>query len=251
MTVTTRTDGNVFVVTLNRPEKRNALDAAHAGAIDEAFDEFDRDQELRVAVLAGTADCFCSGADIAARVKGEQIMTERGLAGFTHRDRAKPVIAAVEGVAYGGGFELVLACDLVVASRGARFAMPEVKRGFVPAAGGAYRLGWALPGTTALELLLTGDPLPAERAHAYGLVTRLAEPGSALAAAVELARVIAGNAPLAVQSLRKITQAARTLTDTEAMALLTEEYAALRQTRDYREGPRAFLEKRPPRWTGT
>jgi enoyl-CoA hydratase/carnithine racemase len=251
VTVTTNSDGHVFVVVLDRPEKRNALDAAHARALDAAFDEFDRDHELRVAVLTGTADCFCSGADIAARVAGQQIMNERGLAGFTHRERAKPVIAAVEGAAYGGGFELVLACDLVVAARDARFAMPEVTRGFVPAAGGAYRLSWALPGTTAMELLLTGDPLTAERAHSYGLVTRLSAPGAARETAVALACEIAGNAPLAVRSVRKVVRAARTMNDSEAMALLTAEYAALQQTRDYREGPRAFLEKRPPRWTGT
>ena len=251
MTVQTHTDGNVFVVTIRRPDKRNALDEAHALALDAAFGQFERDIDLRVAVLTGTADCFCSGADIAARVAGQQIMNERGLAGFTHRERAKPVIAAVEGVAYGGGFELVLACDLVIAAETASFAFPEVKRGFVPAAGGAYRLSWALPGPVAMELLLTGAALPAKRAYAWGLVNRLSARGAALEAALELARDIAGNAPLAVRSARKVVLATRSMTDSEAMALLTAEYAALQQTADYREGPRAFLEKRPPRWTGT
>jgi enoyl-CoA hydratase len=250
MTVRSTHAGHVLVISIDRPDKRNAIDGAHAAALSQAMDEFDRDDELFVAVITGTSDCFCAGADLGARLAGEQVMTADGFAGITHRSRDKPLIAAVEGPAVGGGMEIVLACDIVVASRSATFALPEARRSVLPAAGGAYRLSRSLPPAVAMDMLLTGAPLDAERAYVLGLVSRLTESKKALADGLEAAHEVARCAPLAVRAARRIALRSRLLTEVEAMELTRTEYAAIKKTADFQEGPRAFVEKREPRWTG-
>jgi enoyl-CoA hydratase len=239
----------VLVVSIDRPERRNAIDGAHARDLAAAMDTLESDDGLLVGVLNGAGGCFSSGADLKARLAGERVMGAAGFAGITHRSGAKPLIAAVEGLALGGGFEMVLACDLVTASSTSRFALPEVLRSVLPAAGGAYRIGRVLPAVVANELLLTGAELDASRAFDLGLVNRLTEPGAALDAALELAERICAAAPLAVRAARRIAVAARTLPDAEARAFSDAEYAALKRTADFREGPRAYVEKRAPRWS--
>jgi enoyl-CoA hydratase len=243
-------EGHVLAIVIDRPERRNAVDGQHARALDEAMGVLESDDELFVGVLTGAGGNFSSGADLAARLAGERVVGERGFAGVTHRNRAKPLIAAVEGAAVGGGFEMVLACDLVTASSTARFALPEVLRSVVPAAGGAYRIGRVLPDRIAMEMLLTGMPLSAERAFELGLVNRVVPPGEARSAAMELAARICAAAPLAVRAARRIAIAAKTMSDDEAVELSRAEYSALKKTGDFREGPRAFVEKREPRWSG-
>ncbi|MFI5045673.1 MAG: enoyl-CoA hydratase-related protein [Acidimicrobiia bacterium] len=239
---------HILVVSMHREAKRNAVDRTLADAIDEALNELDDDPELWIGVLTGTPSVFSAGSDLTA---GGDYVTERGGEyGLIRRDRRKPLIAAVEGAAVGGGMEMVLACDLVVASRSARFGLPEVTIGALPTSGGLFRLPQAFPLNLARELVLTGAPVDADRAHAAGFVNLVTEPGDALAAAVELAGRICANAPVAVQaSLAAINGMARRLDDDgwEATAAAGRRIA---DTEDLREGIRAFLERRPPRWTG-
>jgi enoyl-CoA hydratase len=245
-----RPEPHVLLVVIDRPHRRNAIDAEHAERLSNAMDLLESDDELFVGILTGAGGVFSSGADLKARLAGERVMGPTGFAGVTHRSGTKPLIAAVEGTALGGGFEMVLACDLVTASSTARFALPEVLRSVLPAAGGAYRLGRVLPDRVATEMLLTGAELTAARAYDLGLVNRLTEPGGAYGAALERAREVCAGAPLAVRAARRVAHAARVLSEEEAMTLSAVEYAALQRTADFREGPRAFLEKRSPRWTG-
>src|SRR5246127_193982 len=186
--VLTERRARVLVVTINRPDQRNAINAAVADGIAAALDELDSDGELSVGVLTGAGKGFCAGMDLKAFVAGEiPSVGDRGFAGITRRSADKPLIAAVEGFAVAGGLEVALACDLLVAARGAKLGIPEVKRSLVAAGGGLLRLPRVLPRTVAMELALTGDPITAERAHDLGLVNRLAEPGGALDAALQLA----------------------------------------------------------------
>jgi enoyl-CoA hydratase/carnithine racemase len=240
-------DGDVLVVTIDRPEARNAVNTAVAEGLAAAVDRLDGDDGLRVGVLTGAGGTFCAGMDLKAFVAGERpFVGDRGFAGIVRRPPRKPLIAAVEGWAVAGGFEIALACDLIVAARDARFGIPEVKRGLVAAGGALIRLPRRIPYHLAVELALTGDPIDAERAHAVGLVARLAEPGGAVIAARELAGTIAANGPLAVAATKRI------LTADEAGAWerqgeITEPVFA---SEDAREGARAFAEKRPPVWRG-
>jgi enoyl-CoA hydratase len=250
VTIRMEREGHILVIVIDRPERRNAIDGEHAVALDEAMGVLESDETIFVGVLTGSGGNFSSGADLAARLAGERVVGERGFAGVTHRTGTKPLIAAVEGAAVGGGFEMVLACDLVAASVTARFGLPEVLRSVLPAAGGAYRVGRVLPDRIARELLLTGIPLNAQRAFELGLVNRLAPAGEARSAAMTLAEQICAAAPLAVRAARRIALAAPALSDDEAMELSRAEYAALKKTADFREGPRAFVEKREPRWSG-
>jgi enoyl-CoA hydratase/carnithine racemase len=231
----------VLVVTLERPEARNAVNLAVAEGIAAALDRLDGDDGLRVGILTGAGGTFCAGMDLKAFVAGERPHVEgRGFAGIVEGPPRKPLIAAVEGWAVAGGFEIALACDLIVAARDARFGIPEVKRGLVAAGGALLRL----PRRVALELGLTGDPIGAERAYEMGLVTRVVEPGEALAAAFELARTIAANGPLAVDATKRILATAE---DWERQA---EIVAPVFTSEDAREGATAFAEKRPPVWRG-
>jgi enoyl-CoA hydratase len=243
--------GAVQVVTINRPQARNALDAAVARGVAAAVDELDATDELRAGVLTGAGGFFSAGMDLKAFLRGETPAIEgRGLCGITRTPPRKPLIAAVEGGALAGGFELVLACDLVVAARGARFGVPEVKRSLVAAGGAALLLPQRVPRAVAVELLLTGEPMDAERAAAVGLVNRVVDEGTALDAAVELAGVIAANGPLAVAATKEIVQSVPAWGPEEMWARQDQVIAPVFASDDAREGSVAFAERRPPVWRG-
>ncbi|MET7680476.1 crotonase/enoyl-CoA hydratase family protein [Streptomyces sp. NPDC005423] len=243
--------GAVQVITINRPTVRNALDASVAAGVAAAVDELDESDDLRAGVLTGAGGTFSAGMDLKAWLRGETPAIEgRGLCGITVTPPRKPLIAAVEGWALAGGFELVLACDLVVAARTARFGVPEVKRSLVARAGAALRLPQRIPYAIALELLLTGDPVDAVRAASVGLVNRLTDEGEALAGALELAGAIAANGPLAVAATKEIARSAAGWTAAEGWARQAEIAAPVFSSQDAREGAAAFAEKRPPVWKG-
>jgi enoyl-CoA hydratase len=241
----------VLLVTLNRPEQRNAVNHAVAEGIAGALDRLDADSELRVGVLTGAGKGFCAGMDLKAFVAGERVGVEgRGFAGIVQRASAKPLIAAVEGFAVAGGFEIALACDLIVAARGARFGIPEVKRGLVAAGGALLRLPQRIPYHLAMELALTGDFIDASRACEVGLVSRVVEPGAAVDGALELAASIAANGPLALAASKRIVVEAPGWPVADRWALQAEITDPVRTSADAREGSVAFAEKRAPRWTG-
>jgi enoyl-CoA hydratase len=245
--------GNALVLRINRPEARNAVNADFARGIEAGIDRLEAESGLWVGVITGTADVFCAGADlklISAGRAGEMSTDRGGFAGLVTRQRAKPLIAAVEGPALAGGLEVALACDLIVASRTSVFGLPEVKRSLLAAAGGVHRLPAVLPRNVALEIGLTGDPISAERAHQLGLVNVLAEPGTALDAALDLAARVTANAPLAVQKTRALMVGLRHASEEEAMAAAVTAIAELTRTEDFGEGLTAFIEKRPPEWKG-
>jgi enoyl-CoA hydratase len=247
--VVTERHGRVLLVRMERPAKRNALDAAMTAGLDAALNELDDDPDLWAGVLAGTSVAFSAGTDLVA---GAGRPTPRGgTYGVVRRDRTTPLVAAVEGLAYGGGFELVLACDLVVAARSARFALPETARGLVANCGALFRGPRALPRNVAHEMLLTGDPLDAERAWSLGLVNRLVEPGGAEAAALELARRVCAHAPVAQRaSLRAAGEVFAEL-DARGWAATARAQEMITASTDAAEGLAAFREKREPRWGGS
>jgi enoyl-CoA hydratase len=249
MTVHVQLRGRVLVVTIDRPERRNAVDAATAAELERQWLRLDADDDVRVGILTGAGGHFSGGMDLQAFTDGQSPVTARGFGGLTGAPPRKPLIAAVEGHAAGGGFEMVLACDLVVASTTARFALPEVRRGLIAGAGGLLRLPARLPQNLAMQLSLTGEPLTGADAHRYGLVTVLTEPGQALPAALELADRIGSGAPLAVQASKAVVRAVGDAPD-RAAELQTTVGAGLFDSADAREGALAFLEKRPPQWVG-
>jgi enoyl-CoA hydratase len=243
--------GGVLVVTLNRPEARNAVNGALAEGVAAALDRLDAEEDLRVGIVTGAGGTFCSGMDLKAFVRGETpYVADRGFAGIAQRSARKPLIAAVEGYALAGGFEVALSCDLIVAARDARFGIPEVKRGLAAAAGGLIRLPKRIPYHLAMELALTGDPFGAERAYEVGIVNRLSEPGGALEAARELAAAIARNGPLALAASKQVVQQAPDWTEEEAWARQGEITGPVFASEDAQEGARAFAEKREPEWRG-
>ena len=249
--VLTDRHGRVLTITINRPDQRNAVNAAVAHGIAAALDELDADRGLSVGVITGAGKGFCAGMDLKAFVAGERPHVEgRGFAGITQRAADKPLIAAIEGFAVAGGLEVALACDLIVASKGARLGIPEVKRGLVAAGGALLRLPRALPRNIANELALTGDPLDAERAHALGLVNRLTDPGEALQTAHELAETIASNGPLALAATKRIMAEAPDWPDSEFFAHQGPIYEPVFASEDAREGATAFAERRTPEWKG-
>ena len=249
--VSTERRGRVLTITLNRPDARNAVNAALAQGVATALDELDRDAELQVGVLTGAGKGFCAGMDLKAFVSGESPHVEgRGFAGITQRSADKPLIAAVEGFAVAGGLEVALSCDLIVAARGAKLGIPEVKRSLVAAAGALLRLPQRIPYHVAMELALTGDPIDAERAYDLGLVNRLAEPGAAVEVALELADAIAANAPLALAASKRILIEAPTWDPNEAWVKQGEIAGPVFVSEDAREGATAFAEKREPVWKG-
>ncbi|GAB86288.1 enoyl-CoA hydratase [Gordonia rubripertincta NBRC 101908] len=248
--VVERRDG-VQVITINRPEAKNALNGAVAEGIAAAIDELEESDDLRVGVLTGAGGTFCSGMDLKAFLRGESPVVEgRGLGGITQAPPRKPLIGAVEGWAVAGGFELLLACDMVVAAENAKLGVPEVKRALVAGAGAAMLLPQRIPQAVALELLLTGDPISAERAAALGLVNRLTPPGGALDGAVELASAIAANGPLAVAVTKQIARSSSDWTIDEGWAKQMELIGPVMTSEDAREGATAFAEKRAPVWKG-
>ena len=241
----------VQIITINRPEARNALTGGVAGGIAAAVDELDADDALRVAVLTGAGGTFSSGMDLKAFLAGDvPIIEGRGFGGIAEAPPRKPLIGAVEGWAVAGGFELLLACDLVVAARDARLGVPEVKRSLVAGGGAALELPRRLPRAIAMELLLTGDPIDAVRAAELGLVNRLTEPGGALEGALALAATIAANGPLAVAATKQIALGAPDWTFAEGWARQGEIAMPVFGSEDAQEGARAFAEKRPPVWKG-
>ncbi len=241
----------VLVITINRPESRNAMTKAAAEAISAALDELDDRIDLRAAVITGAGGTFCSGMDLARFLAGERPITERrGFAGLVREPPAKPLIAAVEGYAIAGGFEIALACDLIVAAAGARFGLPEVKRGLTANAGGLIRLPTRIPYHVAMELALTGEMIDAGRAYELGLVNHVVEPGSALAHARTLGERIAANGPLAVAASKRVLVESAQWPAAEAFDRQSEIVEPVRTSDDAKEGARAFMEKRPAVWAG-
>jgi enoyl-CoA hydratase/carnithine racemase len=246
--VETEVRDHVLVITMVRHAKRNAIDGAMTLALDGALNRLEDDPDLWVAVLTGGPDMFCAGTDMAA-TSGPP--TERGgVYGVVGRTRTKPLIAAVEGIAYGGGFEVVMACDLVVAATTARFALPEVKRGLVATSGALFRASRVLPLNVAKELLVTGADLSPADAQRHGLVNRLTAPGGALEGAIALAGEITANAPIPVQQSIQVVDALASADDGRGWELTRAARRIIGESEDSREGVAAFFEKRPPRWTG-
>lgn len=244
-------EGALMVITINRPEVKNAVDRDVSYGVCAAVDELDAREDLRVGILTGAGGTFCSGMDLKAFLRGESPRVKgRGILGIARTPPDKPLIAAVEGYALAGGFEAVLACDLVVASRDAQFGLPEVRRGLAAAAGGLIRLPRLLPQRVAMELALTGAQVGAELLHHHGLVNRLVEPGQALAQSRVLAEQIIANAPMSVRASKRVVLAQRDWSTQESFDLQEEITAPVLASADAREGAAAFAEKRPARWTG-
>ena len=251
-TVTTEQHGRTFVITIDRPEVRNAIDLATAMALAAALDELDARDDVFVGVITGAGGTFCAGMDLKAFLAGQRPSVDgRGFAGIVRRPPAKPLIAAVEGYALGGGFEIVLAADLIVAADNAVFGLPEVARGLVASGGGLLRLQHRVPLSLALEWTLCGTRVPAALAHEVHLVNRLTRPGEALAAALELAGEIAANGPLATKASKQIVHGSTGRPLSETFAWQQPLAEVVRSSADAREGAEAFVERRTPNWTGT
>jgi enoyl-CoA hydratase len=243
--------GRVLALTMNRPQARNAMSLGMAHEIAEALALLDSRDDLSVAVIAGAGGTFCAGMDLKGFARGEIPVVEgRGFAGLVKQPPRKPIIAAVEGYALAGGFEIVLACDLVVASETAQFGLPEVRRGLTAAAGGLLRLQHRIPYHLAMDLVLTGRMWPATEAAAVHLVSRLTAPGQALAGALELATEVAANAPLALAASKRVLVESVDWPLAEKFARQEEFVDPVRRSADAREGAAAFLEKRAAEWTG-
>jgi enoyl-CoA hydratase len=246
-------EGHVALITINRPEARNAINDVVAEGIEAAIDRIEGDDDLWVGILTGVPPVFSAGADLKmiSAGLGARLTTERGgFAGITRRSRSKPIIAAVDGPALAGGTELVLSCDLVVASTAASFGLPEVKRSLVAAGGGLFRLPRRIPFNVAMECALTGDPIDAEVAYRFGLVNHLTAPGGALGGARALAARVTANAPVAVRETRQVVVESALADDATGWRLSEAAMMTAVGSADFSEGLTAFIEKRPPVWTG-
>ena len=250
--------GKVAIITLNRPEARNAVNGDVASGLEAAIDKLEADSNVWIGVLAANTagqerPVFCAGADLKAINSGQAagLNTERGgFGGFVYRDRRKPVIAAVDGLATAGGCELVLACDMLVASTRSAFGLAEATRNLIAGAGGLFRLPRAIGRAAAMEAILTGEPFSAQRAYELGMVNKLVEPNASLDAAIDLALRVCKAAPLAVWASRKIVLASETESDQNLIDMTNKEFAAVLASEDTKEGLTAFIEKRPPNWQG-
>ena len=241
----------VLTITINRPAQKNAVNHDVAVQLGAALDRLDADPDVSVGVLTGAGGTFCAGMDLKAFAAGEvPTLPGRGFGGLTRADVRKPLIAAVEGWALGGGFELALACDLIVAAEDARFGFPEVTRGLVASEGGLIRLPGRIPYHVALRVLLTGEPLPAAEGWERGLVTQLTQPGAALESAHEIAERIARNAPLALAAVKEIVRTTQGLNEQAAFKRQDQITSRLTSSDDAHEGARAFAERRAPVWHG-
>jgi enoyl-CoA hydratase len=246
--------GNVEILTINRPEARNAINGAVSRAMGSIMDELDQDADCWVVIVTGSGEkAFSAGMDLKAFSSGEGgdiIGAKGGFAGLTQREFKKPIIAAVNGSALAGGFEIMLSCDLVVAADHAKFGIPEAKRGLVAGAGGLIRMPKRLPMAIALEMAMTGDPIDAERAYALGLVNKVVPAAQLLDEAIALAERIAANAPLAVRYSKDVMKRAAELPEDEGWKINAEAVGVVFSSADAMEGPIAFAEKRPPKWQG-
>ncbi|MFZ9369290.1 MAG: enoyl-CoA hydratase-related protein [Ilumatobacteraceae bacterium] len=250
--------GKVAIITLNRPEARNAVNGDVASGLEAAIDKLEADSNVWIGVLAANTagqerPVFCAGADLKAINSGQAagLNTKRGgFGGFVYRDRKKPVIAAVDGLATAGGCDLVLACDMLVASTRSAFGLAEATRNLIAGAGGLFRLPRAIGRAAAMEAILTGEPFSAQRAYELGMVNKLVEPNASLDAAIDLALRVCKAAPLAVWASRKIVLASETESDQNLIDMTNKEFAAVLASEDTKEGLTAFIEKRPPNWQG-
>jgi enoyl-CoA hydratase len=245
--ILTETHGRVLLITLNRPKAKNSVNSALGLALNAAIDELDSDDDLTAGVLTGADGGFSAGMDLKA------FATEgmpKGFNTFLQKGSQKPLIAAVEGFALAGGLEIALCCDLIVAAKGVKLGIPEVNKGLFAAGGGLFRLPNRVPYGVAMEMALTSDPITAEQGHEHGLVCRLAEPGKAADVALELAERIAKNAPLAVAASKQVIRQTRGLTEEDAWSVQGPFTGKVFASQDAKEGPRAFAEKREPKWTG-
>jgi enoyl-CoA hydratase/carnithine racemase len=245
---------HVAMVTLNRPDKRNAVNGDLAEALEAATRALEADEDIWVCVLTSSSDqAFCAGADLSEVSQGKhrrQVTRDGGFAGFVEFEKKKPWIAAVSGPALAGGFEICLACDLIVAAENAVFGLPEVKRGLIAGAGGVQKSPRALPKAIAIELIITGDPITAQRGYELGLINAVTPIGEAHAKAISLAERIALASPVAVRESLAIARLSNEAPLGELHRMTKQAFSRLFQTEDFKEGPRAFLEKRVPRWTG-
>ena len=256
--VTFSAEGRIGLITLNRPDARNAVNGDVARGMEAAIDQLEADDSLWVGILTANTEgqakpVFCAGADLKAINSGQagDLNTKRGgFAGFVYRERRKPIIVAVDGLATAGGCEIVLAADLVIATTRSSFGLAEVKRNLIAGAGGLFRLPRAIGQAAAMEAILTGEPIPAERAYHLGLISRLVEPGQALEEARRLAGQITASAPLAVYASRRVVLAAAYETDDNLKKLTNTLFAEVMASEDTKEGLTAFIEKRPPNWSG-
>jgi enoyl-CoA hydratase/carnithine racemase len=242
---------HIALVTLNRPAARNAVNGAVALAIERFTKQVEEDKSIRVAVLAATGDVFCAGLDLKAVAAGkmwETVRGDAGFAGFVYARKTKPWIAAVQGPAAGGGVEIALSCDLIVASEAASFALPEVKRGLIAGAGGAYRITRCLSRPLAIEMVVTGEPLSARRAYEAGLINRITAKGAERDEALALAGRIAANSPIAVRESLRVTRYASDLCEAEVRAVQDDAVTKVLAAPDYHEGAKAFVERRTPVW---
>ncbi len=247
-------ENGIATVTLNRPDQRNAINPDVCDAMRAAFDRVESDPDVRVAVLTGAGTLFCAGMDLKAFAGGAGdtiLFGKYGFGGFVKRPLTKPVIAAVEGAAIAGGFEIMLSCDLVISGASAQFALPEVRIGLIPGAGGAVRLPISVPRVRAIEILLTGKPFGAQNAYDWGVINTVTADGGALKAAQDMAADIASNAPLAVRATLTIANRAHAANDAAHWPENDRIIKAIGQSEDAAEGARAFIEKRPPIWRGT
>ena len=249
--VTERIDDHILLIRMNRPNRRNAFDGATAAAMEAAIDDYEADEALRCAVLAGSDVVFSAGQDLIAAASGDMaVAARRGGFGIMKLPPVKPIIAAVEGHALAGGLELCLSCDLIVSSRTATMGIPEAARSLVAIGGGCFRLPKRIPYHLAMELALTGKSWPATRFAELGLVNKLTEPGHALDGALELAREVAAAGPLAVKASKQIIAHSYDWTDAQGWENQMEYVKPLLSSADLQEGLRAFAEKRPPHWQG-
>jgi len=243
--------GRIEILTINRPEARNAINLATATALSDALDEIEADDDVWVVVLTAAGDkAFSAGMDLKAFAAGEFPITEKGFGGITKRDFPKAIIAACNGSALAGGCEIMLSCDLVVAADHAKFGIPEVSRGLVAGAGGLIRLPKRIPRAVALEMALTGEPMSAARALEVGLVNRVVPGDQVMAEAMALAERIAKNAPLAVRLSKQVMLQAAELSEAEAWGINDAVFGQIGRSGDAMEGAIAFAEKREPNWTG-
>jgi enoyl-CoA hydratase len=242
----------IQIITINRPEARNAISVETAHQLSAAFDELDARDDIRIGILTGAGGTFSSGMDLKdfAQTRKRALVEGKGFGGLNEAPPKKPLIAAVEGYAVAGGFEMVLACDLVVAANNAMFGLPEVKRGLVAGSGGLLRLPRQLPYHIAMEIILTGDLLPAARAHQYGLINVMTDPGQALAEAIKLAQRICENGPLAVQTSKSVVNQGADFSADDMFDLQRPLIHHIFMSDDAKEGATAFAQKRKPVWTG-